>query len=355
MKQKRIVIKLGTNTLTTEKGSLDSGYFSRIAEEIVQLKNDGHDIIIVSSGAIGAGKDTLHISGKIQDIILRQACAAIGQDLLMKMWRQVFSKYNINVAQLLLTYDSFVNRKVYLNLTESLNKLLELGVIPIINENDAISTQEIDASFGDNDKLSALVASKIDADILILLSDIEGLYTSNPKEKSNFGKKPELIREVQKITPEIERMGGKASIKGTGGMKTKLDAAKLCSSAGVEMVITHGRIDHVLRKVLVHEVGTRFVSSTRISQKERWINLAPVKGKIIVDEGAFKALKEGKSLLPAGVIKVEGVFEKNEVVELVCSRSFGKAISDYSSIQLEKIKGKKGEKIVFKRENFVWV
>ena len=354
MKQKRIVIKLGTNILTTEKGSLDNQYFSNIAGQIVQLKEEGHDIIIVSSGAIGAGKDTLHISGKIQDIILRQACAAIGQDLLMKMWRQAFSKYNINVAQLLLTYDSFVNRKVYLNLTESLNKLLELGVIPIINENDAISTQEIDASFGDNDKLSALVASKIDADILILLSDIEGLYTSNPK-KSHFGKKPELIREVQKITPEIERMGGKASIKGTGGMKTKLDAAKICSSAGVEMVIAPGRVDDVLRKVLVHEVGTRFLSSTRISQKERWINLAPVKGKIIVDEGAFKALKEGKSLLPAGVIKIEGVFEKNEVIELVCTKSFGKAISDYSSIQLEKIKGKKGEKIIFKRENFVFV
>src|SRR3989338_2924895 len=352
MRPKRIVIKLGTNTLTTEKGSLDNQYFSNIAGQIVQLKEEGHDIIIVSSGAIGAGKDTLHISGKIQDIILRQACAAIGQDLLMKMWRQAFSKYNINVAQLLLTYDSFVNRKVYLNLTESLNKLLELGVIPIINENDAISTQEIDASFCDNDKLSALVASKIDADILILLSDIEGLYTSNPK-KSHFGKKPELIREVQKITPEIERMGGKASIKGTGGMKTKLDAAKICSSAGVEMVIAPGRVDDVLRKVLVHEVGTRFLSSTRISQKERWINLAPVKGKIIVDEGAFKALKEGKSLLPAGVIKIEGVFEKNEVIELVCTKSFGKAISDYSSIQLEKIKGKKGEKIIFKRENFV--
>src|SRR3989338_5540471 len=256
MRPKRIVIKLGTNTLTTEKGSLDNQYFSNIAGQIVQLKEEGHDIIIVSSGAIGAGKDTLHISGKIQDIILRQACAAIGQDLLMRMWRQVFSKYNINVAQLLLTYDSFANRKVYLNLTESLNKLLELGVIPIINENDAISTREIDASFCDNDKLSALVASKIDADILILLSDIEGLYTKNPK----IDRHAKLIRVVQKITPEIEAMGGKASLRGVGGMKTKIEAAKICFQAGVEMVIAKGVERDVLVRIVHDEaLGTRFL------------------------------------------------------------------------------------------------
>ncbi|MFH1275870.1 MAG: glutamate 5-kinase [Candidatus Woesearchaeota archaeon] len=348
---KRIVIKLGTNILTNDDGSLDSQFFEDIASQIAKLKKEGKEIIIVSSGAIGAGKGTLHIKGKIQDVILRQACAAIGQDLLMKTWRTVFSKHGINVAQMLLTYDSFANRKVYLNLTDSMGKLLELDVIPIINENDAISTMEIDASFGDNDKMSALVASKMDADLLVLLSDIDGLYTNDPQKD----KKAELIKLVEKVTPEIEKMGGKASLKGTGGMKTKIEAAKICSQAGVEMVIAYGKEKNVLKKIFAHEIGTRFLASSRISQKERWISLAKVEGKIFVDKGAFNALMQGKSLLPAGVVKVDGTFNVGEVVELVCDKVFGKVIIDYSSTELERIKGKKGEKIVFKRENLVMV
>ena len=347
---KRVVVKFGTNLLSLPQGGLNTIIFDELARQVAHLKKEGFELIIVSSGAIGSGQASLGIKGKMRDIILRQACAAIGQDLLMKEWRRAFAVHQLNVAQLLLTYDSFASRKVYLNLTHSMEKLLQLGVIPIINENDAISTREIDASFGDNDRLSALVASKIDADQLIILSDIEGLYTKNPK----IDRHAKLIRVVQKITPEIEAMGGKASLRGVGGMKTKIEAAKICFQAGVEMVIAKGVERDVLVRIVHDEaLGTRFLAGEKLSQKARWIQLAPAQGKIMVDDGARKALHGGKSLLPAGVVKVDGVFGKGDVVELVCGRSFAKAISDYSSTELEKVKGRKGEKIVFKRENFV--
>lgn len=360
---KRVVVKIGTNTLTKKEGTLDNEYFAEIAGQMARLKRGDKEIILVSSGAIGCGQGRLGIKEKVRDIVFRQALAAIGQDLLMKTWRDAFSQHKINVAQVLLTYDSFVNRKVYINLTHSMEKLLGLGVVPVINENDVISTQEIDASFGDNDRLSALVASKMQADLLILLSDIAGLYNKNP----NLSPDAQLIREVKEITPEIEQMGGEASLKGVGGMKTKIEAAKICGEGGVTMIITQGKEKNILPRIFAgEELGTVFWPKEKIPQHKRWIHLAPAQGTIIVDEGAKRALENGKSLLPAGILKVEGAFKGNEVVELKCSkRVFAKTISDFSSIDLERIKGKKSDEVkrilrdksknVLKRENLVFV
>ena len=359
---KRIVVKVGTNTLTKEDGSFDESYFESVAAQVTELRKKNKDVIIVSSGAINAGKNTLELKGSIQDIVLRQACAAIGQEHLMRTWRNVFSKYHINVAQVLLTYDALLNRKIYINLVNVINKLLKINVLPIINENDAIAIDEIGASFGDNDKLSALVASKIEADLLILLTDIDGLYTKNPNSYDDA----EFIKEVQEITPEIETMAGPASSRGRGGMRTKIEAAKICNSAGILMIIANGREQHILSRLLEgEEIGTLFMPKERISNKRRWLKIAIAKGTVLVDKGAYEALKDGKSLLPAGITGVEGEFALHDVVNISFQNQVvGKAIIDYNHVDLNKIKGKNSAGIerilgyksyenVFKRENLV--
>jgi len=253
---KTIVIKVGTNTLTDAKGKLDTKFIQGISKQIKKLKHKGKSIILVSSGAIGAGKNSLKIRGKVRDVSLRQVCAAIGQDLLMQQWRKSFSKHRINVAQVLLTYDNFTTSSVYRNLTNAIDKLLKLGVIPIINENDVISIEEINTSFGDNDRLSALVATNMDADILIMLSDVKGLYTKNPRKYRDA----RLIREVARITPKIESMAGTASKGGAGGMRSKVAAAKTCTGEGITVIITDGRQKEVLTRLIGGEdLGTIFM------------------------------------------------------------------------------------------------
>lgn len=361
---RKIVIKIGTKTLTKEEGSIDLDYFNTVAEQVAGLRAEGIHVIIVSSGAVSAGQNSLKIKEKIQDIILRQACAAIGQDILMHAWRRAFNKFNINVAQVLITYESFVNRKAYLNLSNSLNKLLQLGALPILNENDVLSTTHINASFGDNDRLSALVAAKLEADLLISLSDIDGLYNKDPRKHDNA----EIIRSVGKVTPEIELMAGKPSVKGMGGMRTKIEAAKICSQAGVIMVIAHGREKEAIKRIVEGEaLGTKFLPSDWMPKNKRWIQIAPEKGRLFIDDGAQKALSNGKSLLPIGIVKVEGNFSDGEVISLIHNNAaFAKAICDFSSSDLEKVKGKHSnelEKIlgykknenVLKRENLVFL
>lgn len=250
---KKIVIKIGTNTLSNEDGSLDFRYIKKIASDISRLENK--QIIIVSSGAIGAGCAELGLKGKIRDISLRQVAASVGQSALIENYKNAFNKYNIKVAQILLTYDSFSDRKTYLNLRNSIALLLKKGIIPIINENDSISTMEIDASFGDNDKLSALVASKMEADLLIMLTDIDGLYDKNPENKD-----AKLIKVVREINKDIEKIAGKAkSIRGLGGMKTKIEAAKIMMSSGSRMIIAQGRTKNILTKIIDgKDIGTIF-------------------------------------------------------------------------------------------------
>src|SRR3989338_5802748 len=263
----RIVIKIGTNLLTEKLCGLKTEMIRNIAEQIAELKKKGNEILIVTSGAIGAGCTELNIK-KSRELETRQALAAVGQSAVMGAYRDSFAKYNIQVAQILLTYDDFSNRKRYLNLRKAIEKLLSLDVIPIINENDPISVDEIGATFGDNDKLSALVASKVNAGLLIMLSDIDGLYDKNPKTN----KDAKLIKRVTEITKEIEKAAGKSgSIFSIGGMITKIKAAKIAIDSGCNIVICNGKKESVLEKAISGEEGTLFVSSKRLTNRERWI------------------------------------------------------------------------------------
>ncbi len=310
-----------------------------IAAQIFELRKRGKEVIVVSSGAIGVGLHELGIAPKPREIPIRQAAAAVGQSILMQYWSEAFSKYGIKVAQILLTYEFYSDRVSYLNLRNSISTLLEYGVVPIINENDCTCTNEIEAIFGDNDKLSAMVASKIDADLLIILSDIDGLFDRNPKTHNNA----RLLSLVERITPEIESYGGDpTSFKGVGGMRTKIKAAKVCSMAGCYVSIANSEIKDVVMKILSgEEIGTFFLAERHIQKnRARWIILARASGTVRVDAGAKAAVLGKNSLLPAGIVEVEGSFDRGDVVKLECEgRIFAKGITDYTSEELIKIKG----------------
>lgn len=341
---KKIVVKIGTSSLTTKDGKFNKDFARDIARQVSMLKMQGKDIILVSSGAIGTGCEILELKERPKSIPLKQATAAIGQSILMHEWGKVFEEFDLKVAQILLTYDAFSDRKTYLNLRNSMSVLLELGVIPIINENDPICVHEIGETFGDNDTLSAMVSSKVEADLLILMTDIDGLYTKNPK-KAKDAKKIPIIYE---ITPEIESFGGGAGEKGTGGMKTKLEAAKIAQKSGCFMIIASSEdIDLITRVMAGEDIGTLFIPTKNIEKnKIRWITLAKPKGKIFVDEGAKNALLDHKSLLPRGIVNVEGKFDAGDIVSIETdSGIFAKGITNYTEKELDKIKGKNTDEI----------
>lgn len=342
----KIVIKIGTSSITKkgcdntkENCSIDPGFMESIASQVSELRKHGKEVILVSSGAIGVGLNELGIAPKPREIPIRQAVAAVGQSILMQYWSEAFSKYGMKVAQILLTYEFYSDRVSYLNLRNSISTLLEYGVVPIINENDCTCTNEIEAIFGDNDKLSAMVASKIDADLLIILSDIDGLFDRNPKTHSDA----RLLSLVERITPEIESYGGDpTSFKGVGGMRTKIKAAKICSMAGSYVLIANSEIENVVMKILSgEEVGTLFLAERHIQKnRARWIILARASGTVRVDAGAKAAVLGKNSLLPAGIVGIEGSFDRGDVVKLECEgRVFAKGITDYTSEELLKIKG----------------
>ncbi|NOQ48798.1 MAG: glutamate 5-kinase, partial [Methanococcoides sp.] len=253
--------------------------------------------------------------------------------------------YGLNVAQILLTYDSFTNRLTYLNLRNSISTLLSYGVIPIINENDPICVHEIEATLGDNDKLSAMVASKMEADLLILFTDIDGLYDKNPKRHDDAV----LLRTVEEITPTIESYGGNpTSMKGVGGMRTKIEAAKICNMSGCYMVIANSNVNKGIRRILDgEEIGTLFLTNQFVLKNRiRWIILARSSGTIVVDDGAKEALTKRMSLLPSGVLDIAGTFDRGDIVKLECDGFvFGKGITDYTSEELKAIKGKQTNEI----------
>lgn len=336
---KRIVIKIGTNILTKD-GGLDVAYVRQIAAQINGLLKSGRQVVIVTSGAIGMGVGQLNIAGKVQNIKMRQACAAIGQPLLMAEYRKSFLRYGVTVAQVLLTAEVLNNRKTYLNLRNSIETLLRLGTVPILNENDSVSTEEIGTAFGDNDRLSALVASKIDADLLIILSDIDALYDKNPREFPDA--KP--IPTVFEITHDIiKSAGGAGSEHATGGMKTKIEAAKIAANAGCRMVLADGRAKKVIRRIIAgEEVGTIFMPRRKLSNRARWILNSAAAGVINIDEGAMRAVRVHKSLLPSGVISVDGTFEAGEVVML---NNNAKAVTSLGSAQLKVLAGKHSSEI----------
>ncbi len=342
---KTIVVKIGTSSITNEDGSFNRRLTEDTARQVAELRKLGKTVIIVSSGAIGIGVEELKMPSRPREIPLRQAAAAVGQNILMQEWMAAFKKYDSKVAQILLTYEAFSSRMTYLNLRNSISALLEAGVVPIINENDPICVHEIEATFGDNDKLSAMIASKVEAELLILLSDIDGLYNKNPKKNEDAI----LISTIEKITPEIESYGGSpTSMKGVGGMRTKIEAAKITSIAGCHMVIANSAVEDVILKVMKGEnIGTLFLAQNgKFRNRTRWIILSKTSGKIIVDKGAEKAVLKGMGLLPSGILEVSGLFDRGDIVDIESDGNvFSKGITDYSSSELNMIKGKHSDMI----------
>ncbi len=351
---KRIVIKLGTNVLRNDEGEVALSRIYSFIEDISKLVKSGKEVIIVTSGAVGLGKKKLELESTDGDGV-KQACAAVGQSRLMSYYENGFGVYDIPVAQILLTEDDFSLRHRYLSLRTTLNKLLEFGVVPIINQNDTVSTIElndmlagIQVCFSDNDKLSALVSSELDADLLILLSDIDGLYTANPKTD----KDAKLIRQVDCVTDEILALGTGASEGGRGGMKTKLEAAKLVTRFGGKVLIANGKTPYIINKIFSgEELGTMFMpTEENLSGKKRWIGYATnVRGKLVVNEGAkCSILDKCTSLLPIGIEEVVNEFKQGEVVSIVDENGveFARGMVNYDSEECKKIAGAHSNDIV---------
>ena len=344
---KRIVIKLGTNVLRNDAGEVALSRIYSFIEDIAALVKQGKQVIVVTSGAVGLGKKRLNLESTSEDGV-KQACAAIGQSRLMSYYENGFNLYDIPIAQILLTEDDFSLRHKYLSLRTTLNKILEFGVVPIINQNDTVSIVETNPAiagtkvcFADNDKLSALVASELDADLLILLSDINGLYTANPK----LDKNAKFIEKVEVLNEEIMSLGTDPSEGGRGGMRTKLEAAKLVTRFGGRVLIANGKIPNVINKIFnKEELGTMFMPSKEgMPDKKRWIGYATnITGGLKVNEGAKKAmLEQYSSLLPIGIIEVINEFKQGEVVSIVDENNveIARGMANYSSAECRKIVG----------------
>ena len=336
---KRIVVKVGSSTLCYPNGHLNLERIEHLVRQLSDLANQGKEVILVSSGATGAGLAPLGFKEKPRDLVLRQASAAVGQGVLIHMYERMFREYGRTVAQILLTKEDSTSRHSYLNLRNTLHALLQLHVIPIINENDVVAIEEY--KIGDNDTLSATVAGIVEADVLIILSDIDGLYTANPATDSTAT----LIHEVSMITDETyEIAGGAGSSMGTGGMYTKIKAAHMATNSGIHMIIASGESDNSLRKVCKGEnIGTLFVANDQgVSQKHHWVAYGKrLSGSITIDEGCTRAvLHHGASILPAGIIEVDGSFEPGDTVSIIANgKEIARGLVNYSSTDLLKIKG----------------
>ena len=344
----RIVAKFGTNLLTAGTDRLDLDVMSTLVGQVARLHRDGHEVIIVTSGSIAAGRQKLGFAVNGRDIPCRQAMAAVGQHALMQSYEQLFAWHGIRVAQALLARTDLSDRLGYLNARRTLLTLLELGVVPVVNENDVVAIEELaGATFGDNDNLSGLVANLVDADLLVLLSDVPGLYTADPdKDRS-----AELIPVVERIDRSIEKLAGGTTGRGVGGMATKVQAARMAAAGGSTAVIAGGHEkDVLLRLVKGESIGTRFPpTASKMEARKRWIlsGLA-TRGKLMVDSGAANALKkQNRSLLPAGIKAVEGKFERGAAVNIYDEEGERVAcgISNYSSQELSIIKGSRSGRI----------
>ncbi|MEN3335885.1 MAG: glutamate 5-kinase [Blastocatellia bacterium] len=354
---RRVVIKLGTAVLMREDGGPALSRFYSFIESIADLKRAGREVLLVSSGAVGLGAQQLNLTRRPQLLPLKQACAAIGQGRLMALYSDGFDRLGVTTAQVLLTEEDFSNRQRYLNLRGTLGKLLELGVLPIINENDTVSTAELESeesapqlriNFGDNDKLSALVASKTEADLLVILTDVDGLYTAEPSSAD-----ARLIPFVAEITQEIEDLARGPSVSskaGRGGIRTKIEAARIAAHSGCATVIAGGKLPAIITRIFAgEEVGTLFLPQSGLPGKRRWIAFATtVKAALVVNQGARQALVERKaSLLAAGVTEVRGAFERGDVVSVIDEREqeFARGIVNYSSDEARRITGQHSAKI----------
>ena len=343
---KRVVIKIGSRVLTDDDGGLDHGVIGRICGDIALLRERGKQVVVVSSGAIAAGRSELGLTEKPKTIPQKQAAAAIGQTRLMRAYEEALSPHGLKAAQLLLTSEDLGSRQRFLNARATIDTLLGFGIIPVINENDTVVVDEI--KFGDNDNLSALVTNVAESDLLVILTDVEGLYSSDPAQNPDA----RLIPLVQGITRELERAAsGSASSVGTGGMATKLAAARKAAKNGVATILIAGKRAGILSAAMRgEEVGTLFLpQGAGLNRRKHWIayTLKPA-GRVTVDDGARNVLqKKGKSLLPSGVVGVDGRFERGACVR-ICGEDggeFARGLSDYSSSEIARLAGHNSSEI----------
>ncbi len=345
----RLVVKVGTGVLTRGGDSLDLEVMSGLVGQIARLCASGAEVILVTSGAVAAGRHTLGIWQERRDIPFRQVLAAVGQGHLMHVYEQLFAWHSIRVAQALLTWNDLSDRQYYLNVRNTLLALLELGVVPVLNENDVVAVDELGEVFGDNDRLSALVASLIDADLLVILTDTHGLYTADPHVDPGA----QLIRRVEKVDAGIEALAGKRrnNPQARGGMSTKLDAAKLATSSGIATIICNGwERDVLIQAAQGEEKGTLFVpTASRLESRKRWmLSGLSTKGGIVIDEGAARAVQgQNGSLLPAGIKGIEGEFQRGDIVHILRAEGERVAcgIANYSSKDVSRIKGARSGRI----------
>lgn len=341
----RLVIKIGSNVLSTKEGTLDAARIASVAGQVAALRAVGVQVLVVTSGAVSAGMGVAGLRQRPTELPRLQALAAIGQSFLMSTWGDAFRRHSAHVGQVLLTHADLEDRTRYLNIQDCLETLLGMGVVPIINENDTVITEEL--TIGDNDALSAAIAAESRADLLVVMTDIAGLHTGNPKTDPAAA----LIPVVRAVTPELLAVaGGSGSNVGRGGMLTKLRAAQHANSFGIVAVVTDGRRDTALTDVAAGRFrGTLFLprAGARIAGKQRahWISMRRPKGILVVDDGARRALLEkGSSLLPVGITSVRGTFERGDIVSIhgLDDHELGRGIASFSSDEVMRARGKKG-------------
>jgi glutamate 5-kinase len=342
---RRVVIKVGSALLVERStGSVNRDWLEALADDVAALRARGQEVVLVSSGAIALGRRELGLAKRKPRLEEKQAAAAVGQIRLAHAWKEVLERRGFTVAQVLLTLGDTEERRRYLNARNTLTTLLRLGAIPVINENDTVATAEI--RYGDNDRLGARVAQMVSADCLVLLSDVDGLYTADPTRDETA----QFIPEVPRITPEIEAMaGGSASDVGSGGMATKVLAAKIAVAAGCHMCIAAGREVHPLRRIESGARCTWFVAdASPVTVRKQWIaGMLKPAGELVVDAGAARALREGRSLLPAGVTEVKGRFDRGDAVVVLDPEGveIARGLAAYSSTDAERIRGRRSSEL----------
>ena len=342
---KRIVVKIGSALLVDRSSGLKRAWLQSLARDIAKLRETGHEVLVVSSGAVAMGRTVLDLRAGSLKLEESQAAAAVGQIALARAWDEALGTHEITTGQVLVTIDDTESRRRYLNARATIGALLRMGAVPVINENDTVATNEI--RYGDNDRLAARVATMMNADLLVILSDVDGLYTASPALDPDA----RHLDDVPAITPEIEAMAGEAASElSRGGMRTKVEAGKIATQAGTAMIITQGTIDHPLKALDAGATSTLFHASTApVSAWKSWIagQLEP-QGRLVVDAGAHAALKSGKSLLAAGVKQVEGTFERGDTLAIVLEGTgaeIARGLAGYDSGEAARIAGHRTSEI----------
>jgi glutamate 5-kinase len=344
-KARRVVLKIGSSLFVdADTGKLDSAWLEALAEDVARLAREGKEVVIVSSGAVALGRREIGLEAAKLKLEDKQAAAAVGQILLAHAYKELLGRHEIKVAQVLLTLDDSENRRRYLNALRTLTTLIQARVIPVINENDTVATAEL--RYGDNDRLAGRVAQMVSADCLVVLSDVDGLYSADPQSDPGAQHIPEVRALDRRI---LDMAGGPGSEHGSGGMRTKLEAARIAVGAGCRMVITNGHVEWPIEALKKGARATWFLpTATPRAARKQWIagSLKP-KGSIVVDDGAQRALAAGRSLLPAGVTRVEGQFERGDSVRVIGGdgRELGRGLVAYSRAEAEVIAGKRSEQI----------